>query len=217
MGKSVERYRDPSGRWWVREDGVRKASFRTRSEARLYASGGMEQPSQAHIHSPSRDALIDLYTSQGKKKILELMRHLDPLDMRVVSLHLQGASQKEVADLVGVSQPSVSYRLSCVVERLKFLIDFPEINHETMREVLSKHLKDPLDVSILIGFVQTTSQSIAAHRLGISQGMARHRIQRALKILSAIKSPDSDLVIPYIKAIQMAQNNLNILNAHLTH
>lgn len=202
MAKVVER-KSSGGLWWVREDGVRKANFRTRSEARIYANGGEGLPAQQASHS--RDALSSLIL-RHKDRIGNLLCRLDPIDIRILGLHLKGAPQAEVAHLVGLSQPSISYRLRHIVGKLEFLLAYPDLDPKKMREDLTPHFEDSMDVTILVMFVETTSQSIVASRLGVTQGFVRHRLTRALRAL--MKSPD---LFKYSMATKMALTNPNIL------
>lgn len=207
MSRSVERKKDANGRWWVLEDGTRKCDFPTRAEARLYASGGLDtQPQQL---SQSRKALTEICDTYGVHRIRSLYRRLDPLDVRVITLHLLGATQAEVARNVGLTQPSVCYRLQGIVGRLKFLLDYPTLEAKQMREDLEPYFTDPMDVAILIMFVETTCQSLVAKRLGTTQGLVRHRILKALDKMSTLQQ-----LSVYYKAVKMAQENINILNNH---
>jgi DNA-directed RNA polymerase specialized sigma24 family protein len=204
MVKSVERVKDEAGRWWVQENGVRKAHFRTRAEARLYASGGEDlQPSQ---ESQSRETLSKIYRTCDPEALQGVLRRLDPLDIRIVTLHLRGATQAEVASLVGLTQPSICYRLHQVNEKIRFLLDFPQIDPKEMRSDLTPVLPDSMDVTILVMFLETTSQSLVAQRLGVSQGFVRHRIFRSMKVLRNLPNQF------YARLVQMALDNLNILN-----
>lgn len=212
MAKTVERTSD-NGKWWVREDGVRKAHFRTRTEARLYASGGKDtSPRQTPVSSTGKTNLRDLFTQYGEKRLSVLLRRLDPLDMRISSLYLRGATQAEVAESVGISQPSVCYRLQQVVERLRFLLGFPDIDLKQMREDLAPHFTDFIDVLILVMFVETTSQSEVARRLTVTQGYVRHRICRAVETIL----PGKPELATYLQAVVLTQGNLNILNPFLS-
>lgn len=205
MRRIVERYKDDKGHWWVTENGVRKCHFSTRSEARLYASGGTDAPVQPA--STSRTALVELYESHGVEKVLALYNRLEPLDVRILTLHLKGAAQGEIARHAGISQPSISYRLQQLVTRLKFLLECPVLDPRQMREDLAPHLTDPMDVSILLMFIETTSQSVVAYRLGVTQGFVRHRIFKSLKILKGVPS-----LGVYLKALELVLENLNILH-----
>lgn len=207
MAKTVERNADAFGMWWVREDGVRKAKFRTRTEARLYASGGEKTPGPQVLTSLSRAALLAIFREHGDARMTEILRNLDPLDMRIVDLHVRGATQAEVALSVGLSQPSVCYRLHQAVARIQFLLKVPRVDPRVMREALTPYFKQPIDVYILVMFVETTSQSEVARRLGVSQGFVRHRIQRSLKILEGVPSLAS-----YLETVRQTQAHLNILN-----
>lgn len=205
MHRSVERHKDEKGRWWVTENGARKCHFDTRSEARLYVSGGTDIP--VPPASTSRNALVKLYETYGVEKVRALHNRLEPLDVRILTLHLKGATQGEISRHAGISQPSVSYRLQQLVKRLQFLLAFPTLDPRQMREDLTPHFDDPMDVAILLMFIETTSQSVVAYRLGVTQGLVRHRIYRSLKTLRS----DPKLGV-YLQALELVLKNLNILH-----
>lgn len=204
--KSVERVRDPQHGWWVTENGVRKANFRTRSEARLYASDGSVSPTPRT--STTRTSLIDFAQTHGQAFTQGLLARLDPIDRRVADLHLKGASQREIGVQVGLTQPSVSYHLGLVNKRLHFLAEMPDLDWKEFRDRVSPHITDTLDVSILLLFLQTTSQSFVANMLGVTQGLVRHRILRSEGILR--RTPGMGT---YVKALELVRANPNVLRS----
>jgi len=71
-----------------------------------------------------------------------------------------------------------------------------------MREFLT----DPLDAEIMILMYETTCQSEVAKRLGVSQGLVRHRFIRSLR-----KMAESSQHAHYIDLFEYIAANLNIL------
>ena len=71
---------------------------------------------------------------------------------------------------------------------------------------LRKFLSDPLDVDIMSLMFDTTCQSEVAKRLGVSQGLVRHRFIRSIKRMS-----NNAKMMEYATLFTTISENLNIL------
>ena len=71
---------------------------------------------------------------------------------------------------------------------------------------LQGFLSDPLDVEIMLYMYKTTCQSEVAKRLGVSQGLVRHRFIRTIKRMG-----DNERMCFYAHLFQNIAENLNIL------
>ena len=182
------------GRWWVMDGGVRKVPFRTRREAILYLSKGTRQtdPLPSQSMSALVCALRDLGTTSDP-----FLQWLDPLDQRIVKLHLQGAPQDEVAIATGLSQPAVCYRLQHIVRRLKAWSGISG-DLSIIRKDLEPHLA-PQDVDIVVAFLRSTNQSWVGRSLGMTQGKVYYRLQRFLKMKGIGMNPYQDAVRTLIR------------------
>lgn len=83
--------------------------------------------------------------------------------------------QTDIANVFGVKQPTVHYRLRRAAKRIRFILEMPEYDPVVLRAYLMNTLKDELNVEILMGVLETTCQTTVAERLNISQGKVRHR------------------------------------------
>ena len=88
--------------------------------------------------------------------------------------------QTEIADIFRVSQPTVCYRLQRAALRIRFLLSLPDLEDGELALVLNGFLSDPLDINIMLLMYETTCQSEVAKRLGVSQGLVRHRFIRTI-------------------------------------
>ena len=114
--------------------------------------------------------------------------------------------QTDIAEIFGVSQPTVCYRLKRGASRIKFLLDLPKIDLKKMSADLTTFLGDPLDVQILVLIWETTCQSEVAKRLGVSQGLVRHRFLRAVSKMTASHRQQK-----YANLFHFIAKHLNIL------
>jgi len=138
------------------------------------------------------------------KKILD---HLPPREADFVELYFfRHLKQTDIASIFRVSQPTVCYRLQRAAARIRFLLDLPEFDDEEMLEALEGFLSDPLDVKIMILMYETTCQSAVAKRLGVSQGLVRHRFIRSIERMADIDGMDK-----YTTMFKLISENLNIL------
>lgn len=141
------------------------------------------------------------------QQIRQIMEGLPPREADFVELYyFRQLRQTDIAALFGVSQPTVCYRLARAADRIKFLLHRPEVQRDQMVVDLSGFLTDPLDVQIMVLMWETTCQSEVAKRLGVSQGLVRHRFLRSL---DSMKS--NSKFGKYAELFDYISSNLNIL------
>jgi DNA-directed RNA polymerase specialized sigma24 family protein len=153
------------------------------------------------------DELSLKQTSALVDRVKNIIETLPPREADFVELYyFKHLKQTDISNIFQVSQPTVCYRLQRATSRIQFLLNLPDISVDAMKVELGKHLKDSLDISILIEMYKTTCQSEVAKILNVSQGLVRHRFIRSLKRLD--KNPDASDLFKIFKAIS---NNLNVL------
>ena len=130
------------------------------------------------------DSILIEPTEDDQEQIDHVRAVLDQLPPREADFvdlyYFKRLRQTDIAAIFGVSQPTVCYRLARAADRIRFLINLPRVEKEDMEKDLAGFLSDPLDVQIMIQMWVTTCQSEVAKRLGVSQGLVRHRFLRAL-------------------------------------
>lgn len=150
---------------------------------------------------PDEDDLVML------ERVKTILVNLPPIEADFIDLYFfRHIKQTDIAKIFGVSQPTVCYRLQRAIERIKYLLEVPHVELADLRQVLSAFLTDPMDVDIMVYMYETTCQSEAAKRLGVSQGLVRHRFIRTIDKMS--KSPDMQF---YANVFNLVARNLNIL------
>lgn len=141
------------------------------------------------------------------RRIREVLDDLPPREADFVDLYFfHQIKQTDIAKLFGVSQPTVCYRLQRAAARIQFLLELPSIEVSQLEADLVGFLSDPLDVQIMVLMWRTTCQSEVAKRLGVSQGLVRHRFIRSLK-----RMRDNPKLSLYVTLFDRIQENLNIL------
>lgn len=112
------------------------------------------------------------------KKILHLLpdREADFVEL----YFFRKLKQTDIAAIFRVSQPTVCYRLQRAANRIRFLLRLPDLEDGELEQVFADFLVDPLDVEIMVLMYETTCQSEVAKRLGVSQGLVRHRFIRTI-------------------------------------
>jgi DNA-directed RNA polymerase specialized sigma24 family protein len=138
------------------------------------------------------------------REVLELLpaREADFVDL----YYFRQLRQTDIAAIFGVSQPTVCYRLARAADRIKFLLHLPDICRKKLTADLSGFLSDPLDVQVMVLMWETTCQSEVAKRLGVSQGLVRHRFLRSLERMRSNRKFSK-----YISLFKYIAENLNIL------
>lgn len=131
------------------------------------------------------DAVFYEDVSEESKELLERVEStlhlLPPTEADFVDLYyFRHLKQTDIAEIFGVSQPTVCYRLQRAARRIQFLLSLPPVEDGEIEAVLTSFLEDPLDTRIMLLMYQTTCQSEVAKQLGVSQGFVRHRFIRSI-------------------------------------
>jgi transcriptional regulator len=104
------------------------------------------------------------------------------------------------------SQPTVCYRLQRAAARIQFLLELPDVSSMDVEAAMRTFLTNEIDVQIMVLMYQTTCQSEAAKRLGISQGKVSHRFIRSLERMRNLEG-----MTVYVELFDKIASNLNIL------
>lgn len=140
-------------------------------------------------------------------KVRLMLDALPPIEADFVDLYFfRHIKQTDIAEIFGVSQPTVCYRLQRAIQRIRYLLGVPHVDLATLRRDLESFLSDPMDVDIMIYMYQYSCQSEAAKRLGVTQGLVRHRFIRSIDRMD--KCPAMHF---YASVFTLVSNNLNIL------
>lgn len=197
-----------------------------------------EQLEFDEISNVSADVLTE-YFSEGdyESRIAPLLDRLPEREADLICLYyIEKKRQADIATIFGVTQAAVSYRLDRGIQRLKFLLDIPQVTEEELRsdlpDIFPTRSECPLlrqvpehaqclvcrgsgqiliDVEILVGMWETTCQSEVASKLGLTQGRVRHRFFKAVEILEGAAQQDPRFA-PYQQIFSaVASKKFNIL------
>jgi len=150
---------------------------------------------------PSDDDLAQIDEVKG------VMDLLPPCEADFIDLYyFRKLKQTDIALIFGVSQPTICYRLARAASRVQFLLRRPSVDWDTMINDLTGFLRDPLDVQILLLMWETTCQSEVAKRLGVTQGLVRHRFLRSVD-----KMRTQESLSRYVELFDYITDHLNIL------
>jgi len=141
------------------------------------------------------------------EKVKEIMESLPLREADFVDLYyFRRLKQTDIASIFKVSQPTVCYRLQRATARIQYLLRLPDITVVELREVMAGFLSDPLDVEIMVLMYETTCQSEVAKRMGVSQGLVRHRFIRSIEKMKQVEE-----MTKFVELFNIVSNNLNIL------
>lgn len=140
-------------------------------------------------------------------KVRQIMESLPSREADFVDLYyFRKLKQTDIATIFRVSQPTVCYRLQRATSRIQYLLQLPSISPEELREQMRDFLLDGLDVEIMVLMFETTCQSEVAKRMGVSQGLVRHRFIRSIERMKNICGMEE-----YVRLFNIVSKNLNIL------
>lgn len=149
-------------------------------------------------------------SEEGKiqlESVREVLDLVPPREADFIELYFfKRLRQTAIADLYNISQPSVVYRLQRGARRLRYLIEMPEYDRGQMEKDLAEVIEDPVDVSIMLGMVDTTCQSEVARGLDVTQGFVRHRFLRTIDRLEEVPGMGT-----YVEVFRHVSNNSNIM------
>lgn len=115
-------------------------------------------------------------------KIRSVIEHLPPRERDLIQLYyFTDKKQTDIADIFGITQAAVSYRLKRALDRIKFLVELPEMTQEEVESLLVEIMPTELDAKIFAEMYLTTCQSEVALRLEETQGRVRHRFIKSLR------------------------------------
>jgi hypothetical protein len=147
-----------------------------------------------------------------ESRIAPLLDRIPEREADLIYLYfIEKKRQADIAIIFGVTQAAISYRLDRGIQRLKFLLNIPQVTEEGLRadlpDIFPSRLDCPkcvglvpqhttesclicsgsreilVDVEILVGMWTTTCQSKVALNLGLTQGRVRHRFFKAVETL----------------------------------
>lgn len=170
-------------------------------EARFANEDGM-----AFLDSVVNDEL----SKEGQEMLDRVMGVLDAIPARDADFidlyYFKRMKQTDIAAIFRVSQPTVCYRLQRAACRIRFLLSLPDLTEDDIITAVQENLEDPLDANIMVLMYETTCQSEVAKRLGVSQGLVRHRFIRSIGRLGKIEGLED-----FVELFTAISTNLNIL------
>jgi predicted XRE-type DNA-binding protein len=146
-----------------------------------------------------------------ESRIAPLLNRIPQREADLIYLYyIQKKRQADIAEIFGVTQAAISYRLDRGLQRIKFLLSIPQATEDELREDLAECF-EAIDVNILVGMWQTTCQSEVANRLGLTQGRVRHRFFKSVETLKK-RAEDDARFEPYYRIFSaISSKKFNIL------
>lgn len=136
---------------------------------------------------PLPDGPDDEWKAEHLERIRGVIDYLPDREADLISLYFFfNKKQTDIAEIFGITQAAVSYRIRRAIERIKFLVEMPTLTKEEIFDCLIGVFPTKTDVHIFQEMLDTTCQSETAERLGISQGRVRHRFLTNLKHLGVV-------------------------------
>jgi len=150
------------------------------------------------------------------EKIKAVMDRLPAREADLVRLYFfLNKKQTDIAEIFNITQAAVSYRIKRALNRIRFLIEIPEVTKDDLYADLLPVMPTKLDARIFAEMFESTCQSEVAEILDISQGRVRHRFIANLARLGQVlvdrayawtRRNDEDLV--EVKAVRERLDDL---------
>jgi len=131
------------------------------------------------IHSLDED-----WVTPRLEKIKSVLDRLPDREADLIRLYFfLDKKQMDIAEIFGITQAAVSYRIKRALDRIRFLVDMPDLNKDEIYDFMVGIMPTDLDAQIFKEMYETTCQSEVAARLSVTQGRVRHRFIKNLKHL----------------------------------
>jgi len=113
--------------------------------------------------------------------LTEHAARLPALEQDILRVHLDlRRSHADIARILGMSQPAVSYRYKRARERLAVWDLLPSVTPQEVRAVMEERRARESDITAMVLYVETNNQSEVARRMGTNQGFVRNALMRGL-------------------------------------
>lgn len=117
--------------------------------------------------------------------LVPLLDQIPPREADIVELIvLRGKNQRDVAEVLEMTQGGVSYALHRACYRLMYLARKPKLTVDEVRELL-RPILTPKQLQVITTLWDNPSQSSAGRLLGWSQGWVRHHLEYGLEDVQA--------------------------------
>jgi hypothetical protein len=130
----------------------------------------------------------------SRDRIIPMLEMIPPREADIVEmLFFQHKRQEDVAQIFGMSQGAISYRLQRAQERIKFLLSLPVLSEDDLERDLKALVPgemSDIQADVLVSMYTTTSQKTTGLELGISQGRVRHNVIKGIAKLKKIADVD---------------------------
>lgn len=134
------------------------------------------------IHGENEDWVIPRLD-----KIRSVLDRLPDRETDLIKLYFfLNKKQTDIAEIFGITQAAVSYRIKRALDRIRFLVDMPDLDKHDIYDILLIVMPSKLDSQIFSEMYETTCQSEVAKRLDITQGRVRHRFIKNLRHLGEV-------------------------------
>jgi predicted transcriptional regulator len=118
------------------------------------------------------------------EKIKSVLDRLPAREADLIRLYFfLDKKQMDIAEIFGITQAAVSYRIKRALSRIRFLVEMPDLDKEAIHDLMSEMMHTELDAHIFTEMYFITCQSEVANQLNVSQGLVRHRFIRLLRYM----------------------------------
>lgn len=145
------------------------------------------------------------------ERLRGFMDRLPALERDVLELYFftkPAKKQEVIAEMLGISQQTVSHRLYTAFSRIKFMMTQPEIDPEQMRRDLNLFLKNKFSVDVLCDFSNTSSQTVTAKNLGVSQQRIFWHLNSGINIMRDVGNVTALFYVRYFDNLMRHRNIL---------
>jgi hypothetical protein len=140
------------------------------------------------------------------------MDRLPELERDILELYYftkPAKKQEQIAEMLNISQQTVSHRMYTAFNRIRFMMAQPEISIDQMFTDLMAFIPNRFTVDVLCDFAVTSSQTVTARNLG---GVSQQRVCWHLNAgINLLKGSDNTDALFYANYFENLMRHRNIL------
>lgn len=141
--------------------------------------------------------------------ILPLIEYLPEVEAEIFWLiNVKGKHQKDVAELLGLSQPTISYRWRRVLVKLRYLMTLAPTPLRRRLEDIECLKEEEVDILYDLFFI--VNQELVARKYDRRQSSVKWVFTKSLKFVRAKEREDPEKWFDHLALLLLLENNFNI-------
>lgn len=129
------------------------------------------------IRRDEHDALEE--TDDRRQRLDALLDKIPAIEREIILLTMDGKTQREISQIVGIAQQNVMRRQRTAVSRLRYHANMPDVDHVQMARDMYASGISADEVAVIVVYLSESCVSVTARRLGMKLRRVRRIVENA--------------------------------------